>query len=184
MSGILASALNVPIFAAPSIGAGPGAVYLPGITLSAPADAPPVPPAGIPAAPGVVPADRPKDVPGALTPLQPAASVVLDVPHAHAAPVPLGTIGVFTTPQSLMAFPVAASFVTLIWRVLARVFPSWGGGEGVALGIAFVVGIVIFINSNQQNATTLKDKFVAASVALFNSFALAATALGIHTAIT
>ena len=36
------------------------------------------------------------------------------------------SVGVFVTPQSLMTFPVASTVVTLIWKVLAKVFPAWG----------------------------------------------------------
>jgi hypothetical protein len=170
----LASTLNVPIFSGGSMPDRPGMVNLPEVNISAAAEGP----------------AASRTIPGAA--LRPAEdkSKIERYAKRRSKPkrgsdqvsttdTPVGSIGVFTTPQTLMAFPVAATIVTLIWKVLARVFPAWGGSMLVALMIALVVGFVIYVNS-QPNAKTLRDKFVAASVALFNCFVLAATALGIN----
>jgi hypothetical protein len=92
-----------------------------------------------------------------------------------------GTVGVFTTAQSFVTFPVAASLVTIVWKVLARVQPGWAQGEIVALVIALIIGMVIY-SMSVVKGETLKEKAIGFVIALFNSFTLAATALGIDTA--
>ncbi len=95
-----------------------------------------------------------------------------------AQPVPAATgVGVFTSPQALMTFPVATGLVSATWKVFGQVFP-WGGEKWVALVLALAVGAVIYCMSEPQGGTR-KDKIAAAAVALFNSFNLAAAALGI-----
>ena len=96
---------------------------------------------------------------------------------------PADSVGVFVTPQSLMTFPVSSTMVTIVWKVLANVFPSWGGSKVVPLVAALAVGLLIYFLS-EKPALTRKDQIVGLGIAVLNSFTLAATALGISDAIT
>lgn len=185
MPSLLSSVLNVPIYSGASTSTAPGAVNLPPIVLPAAANAPAPPSSGPSALTPVLPAASKagdadvKQVPAALTPTDaPTTTKTSQAPE----PVPIGNVGVFITPQALAAFPVAAAVVTIVWKVLGRVFPAWNGNPKLALLVALVVGVVIFVNS-KTNAKTASTKFVAVAVAIFNSFMLAATALGINSLI-
>jgi hypothetical protein len=89
------------------------------------------------------------------------------------------TIGVFTTTQSVLTFPVASGVVTIIWQVIGGVFPSWGKKPVVALVIALLMGTLIWAVSTTRGQST-RDKLIGGAIAIINSFSLAATALGIH----
>lgn len=88
--------------------------------------------------------------------------------------------GVFITTQSLVTFPGASALVAIIWKVLGAVNQSWGENRLLVLIIALVVGIAIYYTSAKPGETR-KDQVTGLFIALFNSFFLAATALGIAT---
>lgn len=88
--------------------------------------------------------------------------------------------GVFITTQSLVTFPGASALVAIIWKVLGAVNQSWGENRLLVLIIALVVGIAIYYTSAKPGETR-KDQITGLFIALFNSFFLAATALGIAT---
>ncbi len=104
-------------------------------------------------------------------------------PARAAAPGEPPKIGVFTTAQSLVTFPVASGLVTLVWRVIAAVWPAWGNTKVVPLVIALLVGGLIHVISVTPG-TTRRDGFIGLAVAVLNSFSLAATALGIDAAVS
>jgi hypothetical protein len=88
---------------------------------------------------------------------------------------------VYLTPQSIVAFPVAASVVTVVWKVLAAVFPGWGSSRLTLLLIALLVGALLFVIS-ERKGHTIRERLVAVAIAILNSFFLAASALGIDAA--
>jgi hypothetical protein len=73
--------------------------------------------------------------------------------------------------------------VTIIWKVLGKTFPAWGTSFAVPLGAALLIGLLIYLISENPGPTP-KDKAIGIAVALLNSFTLAATALGINDAIS
>lgn len=95
-----------------------------------------------------------------------------------------GSVGVFTTAQSVVTFPVASSLVILIWKVLASVIDKpWIKNEAIALALALIIGMLIYAMSIVKGES-MRDKIIGFVIAIFNSFTLAATALGINTAIS
>ena len=90
-------------------------------------------------------------------------------------------IGVFITEQSIVSFPVASGVVLTISNVLKRIFPLLPSSDLLILLIAFVVGFVIFlislvVSDKQPKPLEIIIRFF---IAIFNSFFLAAAALGI-----
>jgi hypothetical protein len=68
----------------------------------------------------------------------------------------------------------------IVWKVLGKVFPSWGTAVAVPFVLALLVGAALYSVSDN----TLKnrsEKVVGFFFALLNSCTLAATALGIDT---
>lgn len=88
-------------------------------------------------------------------------------------------VGVFVTTQSIMSFPVATAIVTTISKVLGMVFPNYANSEKIVLLISIIIGIIIYCISLNKDMNT-KDKIIALSLAIINSFFLAASALGIE----
>ena len=104
----------------------------------------------------------------------PANAVVNATPSAGSP-----QIGIFTTPQSLVTFPVATAAVTTIWKVLGSVHPPFNSDNKlVPLIVALVIGLLIYLATVSQGAS-LKQKLVEAGVAIINTFTIAAAALGI-----
>jgi hypothetical protein len=91
---------------------------------------------------------------------------------------PAGSTGIFLTPQSLVAFPVASAVVTVVWKVLSGVFPAWGPSRITLLVVAGLVGALIYTISETARHTP-KDRIISVAIAVLNSFFLAASALGI-----
>lgn len=108
---------------------------------------------------------------------KPSAGVTIETTE----PVP-SSQGVFVTPQSLVTFPVASLIVMAIWKVLSVVFPTWEASKVVPIVIAFIIGFFIYLISFSKQATT-RAKFIGLGIAIINSFLLAASALGIDTAV-
>ncbi|MEQ1751534.1 MAG: hypothetical protein ABL974_19075, partial [Prosthecobacter sp.] len=74
-----------------------------------------------------------------------------------------------------------SALVTVVYKVLGSVFPTWGTEKYVALIIALIVGLLIYLQS-APTGTTLREKIVGFLFAVLNSFTLAAAALGIDSA--
>jgi len=89
-----------------------------------------------------------------------------------------GSVHVFTTTQSIVTFPIASSAIMVMWKVLGKVFPTWGASHYTLFGIGLLAGFLIYlIGINAQMSR--KDKIIAFGIALINSFFLMASALGI-----
>jgi hypothetical protein len=107
--------------------------------------------------------------------------------HEKGAPVAAArtnAVGVFVTPKSLLAFPIASFAVALIASVLKKIFPTFGGSVWVPVGSAFFIGLVIFlttISSPAINPKGARQWFIAISVGVVNCLYLVATALGLLT---
>jgi hypothetical protein len=86
--------------------------------------------------------------------------------------------GVFLTHQSVITFPIASAIVTIIWQVLARVYPAWQQNDLVPLVIALLVGSLLYWQGNPPTVNA-KERVLTIFYALLNAFTLAAAALGI-----
>jgi hypothetical protein len=89
-----------------------------------------------------------------------------------------GQVGIFTTPQSLVTFPVATAAVTTVWKVLVAVDIPGSKAKWVPLLIALVIGSLIYLATVSRGAS-LKQKLIEAGVAIINIFTITAAALGI-----
>lgn len=89
-----------------------------------------------------------------------------------------GQVGIFTTPQSLVTFPVATAAVTTIWKVSGNVYPPLDTNKLMPFFIALAIGFLIYLASVSRGAT-LRQKIIEAGVAIINTFTIAAAALGI-----
>lgn len=101
-------------------------------------------------------------------------------------PIPFGEgqeassgVGVFITAQSLLTFPVASSAVAVINQVLRSVFSALGNNNLLTLIIAFVIGLIIYLISI-NNEMNVREKIIGFVLAIINSFFLAASALGLQ----
>lgn len=94
------------------------------------------------------------------------------------APTPPAAVGVISAQQSAITFAGAPAAVTLVWRVLGAIEPSWGSSKLLAVALALFVGMLIYWQSAPVDGTK-KEKFTGFVFALINSFAIAAAALGI-----
>jgi hypothetical protein len=105
-------------------------------------------------------------------------------PPGGGAPAPAdgNAVGVFTSSQAVVTFPAASGLITVVWKVLGQVNMAWGTNKLVPLVLALIVGLLIFLQSNTPGGA-LKDKVIGFIFALLNSVTLAATALGISTAV-
>jgi len=89
---------------------------------------------------------------------------------------------VFITPKSLVTFPVASSAVTVVWLLIQQLFGNWGKSPWVPVGVALVLGFVIFAASVSDANVRPKSGaawFVSIFVGGLNSLYLAASAIGI-----
>ena len=84
---------------------------------------------------------------------------------------------VTTTSQATLTFAGAPAAVTLVWKVLATMIPSIASGTAFPIILSIVVGMVIYASAPQPTET--RQKAFNFFFALINSFALAATTLGI-----
>jgi hypothetical protein len=92
--------------------------------------------------------------------------------------VPANGVGVFITPQSFVTFPVASSAVTTTYKLIKHFFPALSGNDIVVLLIALVIGAILYLYSINEGMKG-REKWIAFFVAIFNSFLLAASALGL-----
>jgi hypothetical protein len=95
--------------------------------------------------------------------------------------------GVFITPKSISTFPVASFIVTIIWLLAQKLFPAWGSSIWVPVLASLFVGVVVFLattSDKEAKPQTPQEWFVSGAVAFFNSLYLAASALGLLSAIS
>ena len=90
--------------------------------------------------------------------------------------------GVIHAKQSAITFGGAPVLVTIMWKVLGAAVPSLGESKLLALGLSIFVGIVIYAMSVQPSGST-REKILAYLYAFINSFVIAATVLGIDSAV-
>lgn len=88
-------------------------------------------------------------------------------------------VGVFTTAQSLVTFPGATAAVTTVWKVLGNVHSGLGDtNKVVPVVLALIIGILIYLTSVTKG-TNWRQRLAGFSIAILNSFTIAAAALGI-----
>lgn len=88
------------------------------------------------------------------------------------------SVGVITTKQSAVTFAGAPVFVTLVWKVIGAAIPALGPSKLCALVLSVAVGIAIYAAS-ETPGDSFREKFSGYFFAFINSFAIAATVLGI-----
>ncbi len=91
--------------------------------------------------------------------------------------------GVFNSNQLTITFAGAPILVTIIWKVVGLMFPVVLESYIFPVVLSLIIGMLIFWQSEPAGTTT-KDKILGFTFALLNSFAIAATVLGINTATT
>jgi predicted anti-sigma-YlaC factor YlaD len=84
---------------------------------------------------------------------------------------------VTTTSQATLTFAGAPAAVTLVWKVLSTMIPAIASGTAFPIILSLVVGMVIYASAPQPTET--RQKTFNFFFALINSFAIAATTLGI-----
>ena len=99
----------------------------------------------------------------------------------NVAPGPTYT-GVINAKQSAITFGGGPVLVTLMWKVLGAAIPEWEDSKLCALILSLLVGVVIYAMSEQPSGT-LRDRFLGYVYAFINSFAIAATVMGIESTI-
>jgi hypothetical protein len=108
-------------------------------------------------------------------------------PRAGAAPLagaPATTVSAFLTPESLVTFPGASAAVLILWKVAGGLVPNWSGSRWVALVLALVIGLLVYLISNSDKTldhapATFAQKLTTGAIALINSLFLYAAAVGI-----
>ena len=108
--------------------------------------------------------------------------VVSPVRQEGAPPLP-HTVGVFTAPQTLLAFPVATSLVTTLARAARTIAGVDLNSPLMPLAAALTIGAAMFAITMSQPAArprTLGGWLIAAVVTFLNCLVLFAAALGIE----
>ena len=90
-------------------------------------------------------------------------------------------VGVVTSAQGTITFAVAPAAVTIVWKVLSNASPAVAGWTWFPVVLSLVVGMAIYYLAPASG--TARQKGIAFFFALINSFAIAATTLGIDTVI-
>jgi hypothetical protein len=90
---------------------------------------------------------------------------------------------VTTTSQATITFAGAPAAITLVWRVLSTVIPGIASGTAFPIVLSIVVGMAIYYFSAPQPAEN-RQKALNFLFAFINSFAIAATTLGINSTLT
>ena len=91
------------------------------------------------------------------------------------------SLSVIDVPQSALTFASAPAVVTIVAKVLGVAVASLAESKLLLLGLSLLVGLVIYW-STAATEQTPRDKALGLVLALINSFAIAAAALGIETA--
>lgn len=172
--GSMSSMFNISVAAAPSLGksilAAPAIADQP---LAAPvAAAKPMPQFAV-AKPLPAASDGPT--------IKPSATTRDAVAKPKPAPTSSHSVGVFVTGQSVATFTAASALVSLVWKVLAVVHPAFSSEKLIPLGLALIVGMLIYWQS-EVPSQDIKGRVIGFSFAFLNSFTLAAAALGIDSA--
>ena len=92
-----------------------------------------------------------------------------------------GNPSAINTTQSTLTFAGAPAAVTIVVKVLGVAVPGLGASKLLIVGLSLLLGLVIYW-STAATGQTRKDKIVGVLLAIINSFAIAAAALGIESA--
>jgi hypothetical protein len=92
------------------------------------------------------------------------------------------TPSVVTTQEATLTFAAAPAAVNIVWNVLAATFAQVAHWTWFPMVLSLIVGMAIYYLS--PSSGTGRQKVIAFFFALVNSFTIAATALGIDTAVT
>ena len=88
-------------------------------------------------------------------------------------------VGVITAPQAAITFAGAPAAVMAAWKVLGVVIPAVAGSKLFPVALSLIVGMCIYGLS--EKPATWRERVLGATLAFVNSFAIAATTLGIAT---
>jgi CspA family cold shock protein len=108
-----------------------------------------------------------------------ATEVVSAATSASGTPASQGSVGVFITRQSIVAFPIASMAVILVTKVLHVVFQT-SNSPLIPFCVSIAVGLFLYYIS-LSTSPTRRDKVEGLGIAILNSFLLAASALGVQT---
>ena len=89
-------------------------------------------------------------------------------------------VGVVTSAQGTITFAIAPAAVTIVWKVLSNVFPAIATLTWFPVVLSLVVGMAIYYLAPASGSS--REKGIAFFFAFINSFAIAATTLGIDKA--
>ncbi|MCY2962803.1 MAG: hypothetical protein NT069_03980 [Planctomycetota bacterium] len=105
-------------------------------------------------------------------------------PPDPATPTPpaQGVANNFVSPQTALSLPVASGAITLTWQIAARLVPNYGTSAWVPVCLSMIVGILFFCSSDPVQGT-FRDKAMLYLSAFFNTVFLAASVLGLSTAV-
>ena len=92
------------------------------------------------------------------------------------------TPSVVTTQEATLTFAAAPAAVNIVWNVLAATFADVANWTWFPMILSLIVGMALYYLSPSSGTT--RQKVIAFFFALVNSFTIAATALGIDTAVT
>ena len=103
-------------------------------------------------------------------------------PAPAPAPSEAPTASIVTTQEATLTFAAAPAAVNIVWNVLASTFTQVAAWTWFPMVLSLVVGMAIYYLS--PSSGTSRQRAIAFFFALVNSFTIAATALGIDTAVT
>lgn len=92
------------------------------------------------------------------------------------------TVSSLLTVQSLVNLTFSTTVITLLWKLIQRLFGA-GAGEWVPLLLCFTFVAVSWVASYATKPTTNGTKVVSGFVAIVTGLVLTATVLGINAAI-
>ncbi|MGO9482077.1 MAG: hypothetical protein ACLP05_09905 [Candidatus Kryptoniota bacterium] len=110
-------------------------------------------------------------------------NIMVPMPASDGKAAPHATIGIINASQSTVTFAGAPGVITIVWKVLGLLYPALSKSYLLPVGLSLVVGMLIYWQSAPSGATA-KDRILGFTFALLNSFAIAATVLGISTAVS
>jgi hypothetical protein len=109
--------------------------------------------------------------------------------HRTGEPVPASTpsltpVSAFISPQSFVSFPVASGFVFGVWKASGRLVGGWDTSAWVALIVAGLVGLLIYlisITDKRLGELSRREIAVGLGIGIANSLCLFMAAEGIST---
>jgi hypothetical protein len=97
--------------------------------------------------------------------------------------VPTGIANTFVSPQTALSLPVASGAITMAWRISGALWTPLGQGPWFPIGLSALVGIAFYMASDPIQGGW-RDKIPSILAAFFNTVTLAASVLGLSSAIT